>query len=93
MARVKNNSVFVDENFNAFKDQWLYLSQIQKLSEEFVLNFIKIHKSSEGDKENNLIEHINNKKEIKIQKIDFPEKIIMNKCSGITICKEGISPK
>lgn len=92
-ARVNNNSVFVDENYNVFKDQWLYLSQIQKLSEEFVLNFIKTHKISEGNKDNKFIEHMNNKEEIKVKKVDFPEKIIINRCSGITICKEGISPK
>ena len=33
MARRKGNSVFVDENFNAYADQWNVLSQIQKLSE------------------------------------------------------------
>ncbi|WP_242972013.1 TOTE conflict system archaeo-eukaryotic primase domain-containing protein [Haloimpatiens massiliensis] len=92
-ARVKNNSVFVDENFNAFKDQWVYLSQIEKLSEKFVLNFIKTHKISEDYKENKIIEHMNNKEEIKVQKVDFPEKIIIKRCNGITICKEGISPK
>lgn len=92
-ARVKNNSVFVDENFNAYKDQWVYLSQMQKLSEEFVINFIKTHKISESDKENKIIESMNKKQEIQAQKVDFPEKVIMNRCNGITICKEGISPK
>ena len=33
MARGKGNSVFVDENFNAYADQWKMLSQINKLSE------------------------------------------------------------
>ena len=33
MARRKGNSVFVDENFNAYADQWKMLSQINKLSE------------------------------------------------------------
>ncbi len=33
MARHKGNSVFVDENFNAYADQWNVLSQIYKLSE------------------------------------------------------------
>ena len=33
MARRKGNSVFVDENFNAYADQWKMLSQIHKLSE------------------------------------------------------------
>lgn len=36
---------------------------------------------------------MNNKVEIQVQKIDFPKKVIMNRCSGITICKDGISPK
>ena len=33
MARRKGNSVFVDENFNAYAGQWNVLSQIQKLSD------------------------------------------------------------
>ena len=33
MARRKGNSVFVDEDFNAYTDQWKVLSQIHKLSE------------------------------------------------------------
>ena len=33
MARRNGNSVFVDENFNGYADQWNVLSQIQKLSE------------------------------------------------------------
>ena len=33
MARRKGNSVFVDENFKAYADQWKMLSQINKLSE------------------------------------------------------------
>ncbi len=33
MARRKGDSVFVDENFNAYADQWNVLSQIQKLLE------------------------------------------------------------
>ena len=33
MARRKGNSVFVDEDFNAYADQWEMLSQIHKLSE------------------------------------------------------------
>jgi superfamily II DNA or RNA helicase len=90
-ARVKKNSVFVDENFNVFKDQWAYLSQIEKLSEGSVLNFIKTHRISKED--NKFTEHMNNKVEIQVKKIDFPEKVVMNRCSGITISKEGISPK
>lgn len=33
MARRKGNSVFVDNKFNAYEDQWTFLSQIHKFSE------------------------------------------------------------
>lgn len=35
-ARKLGNSVFVDEDFVAFKDQWGYLQQVVKVSEEEV---------------------------------------------------------
>ncbi|MFA1819379.1 DEAD/DEAH box helicase family protein [Virgibacillus oceani] len=39
--RQQNNSVFVDENFNAYSNQWQYLSQIKKMSEVEVKEIIK----------------------------------------------------
>lgn len=33
-ARNNNNSVFIDENFQPYDDQWAFLSSIQKLSED-----------------------------------------------------------
>lgn len=43
-ARRHGNSVFIDQNLNEIEDQWLYLSQIQKNSEEDVLRVCKIYK-------------------------------------------------
>lgn len=38
VAREKSNSVFIDENFQAYEDQWSFLSSLRKLSEEEVEN-------------------------------------------------------
>lgn len=38
-AKRKNNSVFVDETFTPFQDQWMYLSSIQKLSKKELIIF------------------------------------------------------
>lgn len=43
MARRKGNSVFVDDEFNAYVDQWALLSQIQKLTEAEVDLLLRQH--------------------------------------------------
>ena len=43
MARCKGNSVFVDENFNAYADQWKMLSQVNKLSELKLESLLRQH--------------------------------------------------
>lgn len=43
MARRKGNSVFVDEDFNAYADQWELLSQIRKLSEVELDMLLRLH--------------------------------------------------
>ena len=43
MARRKGNSVFVDEDFNAYADQWDVLSQIHKLSEAELDLLLRLH--------------------------------------------------
>ena len=55
-ARRNGNSVFVDENFQPYPDQWTFLFSIQKLSEATVDDILQKHasalveltKSSEG---------------------------------------------
>ena len=44
MARRNGNSVFVDENFQIYPDQWLYLRDIQKISEAAIDAIIQKHK-------------------------------------------------
>ncbi len=43
MARRKGNSVFVDEDFNAYVDQWKMLSQMHKLSEIELDLLLQLH--------------------------------------------------
>jgi superfamily II DNA or RNA helicase len=40
-SKNNGNSVFVDENFIPFQDQWLYLSSIKKLSKQEILSVLK----------------------------------------------------
>ncbi len=51
-ARKKGNSLFVDEMFRPFPDQWAYLSTMRKLGTEDVDALIKVH--SHGDALGNL---------------------------------------
>lgn len=43
MARKSGNSVFVDDNFLPYKDQWSYLYQVRKISEDFVDSILALH--------------------------------------------------
>lgn len=90
-ARLKSNSVFIDDGLEEIKDQWQYLSQILKISEEFILSFIKTQNkftlSAKLDNEDDS-EH-----GYQISKSDFPEALVLKKGKGIEINKKGISPK
>lgn len=48
-ARRDGNSVFVDENFQPYPDQWSFLLSIQKLSESFVDDILQKHASALGE--------------------------------------------
>lgn len=93
VARRQNNSVFIDENFEEIIDQWRYISQIQKLSEDFVKKFSKVYKVTNMNKEIKVDDQDGYKEEINVEKNDFPEELILKKNNGILIFKDGISPK
>ena len=42
-ARKNGNSVFVDETFESFSDQWSFLQSIDKISNVEVINFLRLH--------------------------------------------------
>ena len=41
--RKANNSIFVDEDFNAFSDQWAVLASIRRIAVENVLTYLETH--------------------------------------------------
>ncbi|MBT2694494.1 DEAD/DEAH box helicase [Bacillus sp. ISL-55] len=44
-AGLQGNSLFVDENFNPYPDQWIYLSSVKKLSKRELMKFTDDRKS------------------------------------------------
>lgn len=90
-AREQENSVFVDENLKEIDDQWSYLSQIQKISEEQVLRVCSTNKDIDTGIDSQTSKGDN--RYISITQTDFPEIVILEKCRGIKISKKDLSPK
>lgn len=90
-ARIKHNSVFIDDEFVEIEDQWQHLSQILKISEEFITIFAKSHKAA------NIISELgiedNKERGYQISKSDFPKALVLKRGKGIEINKQDISPK
>ena len=98
LARKKGNSVFVDENFMPYKDQWAFLSNIQKLS----LSQVEKHVSEIGGvgELGTLIQdnaETDNKPwekqrtQYTLTTADFPEMIHITRANMVYIEKDGIS--
>ena len=94
--RKQNNSVFVDEDYTAYSDQWSYLSNIKKYSHEEIESFIRqlapvdelgqLHRDSEDEKPWEKI-----KKEQKLSKLDMPDRVNVVRANGLYINKSGMS--
>lgn len=97
IARDNDNSVFINENFIPYADQWQFLSGIQKLSEKDLTSFI--NKLSRGNELGVLKEETSESKPWKKQKAitlkskDFPKTIKMIKAGMLYIDKTGLSQK
>jgi len=97
-ARINNNSVFIDANFESFKDQWEFMTTLRKLSEDDVqslisklctgneLGILKKDDQEEPQKpwETNTVKLLMN---------DFPESIKIVKANMLFIPKAGISQR
>jgi superfamily II DNA or RNA helicase len=73
-AKRKGNSVFVDETFAPFQDQWMYLSSIEKVSHKDLLRILKNIELATPSELN----------------INMPKKIAIKIKNGLYIDKEGI---
>lgn len=90
-VREHGNSVFVDGNLREVDDQWHYLSQMQKISEEDVLRICNMYKDIKMDDDSEVPKV--DKRTISITKVDFPEIVVLERCRGIKVSKNGLSPK
>lgn len=90
-ARKQGNSVFIDENFDEVKDQWIFLSHIKRVSEEDISRICSISKASTKVVKSQIQE--SEKDILSICKTDFPGVVIIEKGRGFKVSKEGLSPK
>ena len=93
-ARKDRNSVFVDEGFNVYPDQWESLQNIRKISEVTIDGLIEKHCSSLGE----LTKSSENKPwEVptaeSIVKSDFPSSITLTRANMLYIPLAGLSAK
>lgn len=98
-SRKNKNSVFIDENFEPCKDQWQFLSNIKKLSEDNLEKYIS--ELCTGNELGNL--RTNNCDEIKLwdgnkykydlYQNDFPNEVIIIRANMLYLNKEGFSNK
>lgn len=98
-ARKHNNSVFIDENFQPYTDQWSFLSNIRILSDEDIDTYIsQLGGSNElGDLRQSDDEDIHpwerKRSDSKLNKADIPDAVYITKANMLYISKKGFSNK
>lgn len=92
-ARKNGNSLFIDENFEPYADQWEYLSKINKFSEDNV--GILINRLCPGNELGELLEYgdeVQNPwktSRVKLTKYDFPKRVGIVKAGMLYLPKDG----
>ena len=95
-ARGNKNSVFIDENFEPYPDQWQFLSGILKLNEKNMTNFItKLTWGNDlGILKNESVESKPwVKQSIDLRKSDFPQTVKIVTSGMLYVEKKGLSQK
>lgn len=96
-ARKNGNSVFVDENFEPYADQWEFLGMIKKLPEDKVETLIATlcHGNELGSlkKDDEEVQQPWESNNVKLLKHDFPKKVKLIKANMIYILKAGSSQR
>jgi len=106
LARKSENSIFVDEIFVSYADQWAYLSNIKKLSpaiiDEYIAKLCKdgelgtlhIQESDESDEDNTkTVPWEKSKSPSNLTPFDFPGTVTIVKANMLHIEKAGISAR
>ena len=96
-AREEGNSVFLDENFKPYEDQWGFLAGIRRLSEEEMAGLIP--RLSPGNelgalrKDDEEAEKPWETERIRWSGNDFPQEVLLVKANMLYIEKTGISQR
>ena len=97
-ARQNHNIVFIDENFQAYSDQWAFLAAIQKLSQDDLElltaklcsgNELGVLKKDDEEDEPKPWET----RKVKLLKSDFPGEMEIVKANMLFVPKAGISQR
>ncbi len=96
IPRNKGNSVFIDEDFAPYPDQWSFLSNIKKMDEEELTLYIK--KLGKGNdlgllKDDESMAKPWIKQAVELTDNDFPKTVTIIKSSMLYVEKKGLSQK
>ena len=96
-ARANDNSVFIDESFQPYDDQWAFLSTVLLLSEKRIEYLIS--KLCDGNelgilkKDNEEEPQLWESVKIELRKDDFPQQINITKANMLFVSTEGCSQR
>lgn len=96
-AREENNSVFIDENFQPYEDQWGFLASVRKLSEEEVETTIarlcRGHELGELQKDDEDTPKPWETVKVQLSRGDYPQVINVVRSALLYIPKSGFSER
>ena len=100
-ARKKGNSVFIDENFILYTDQWEFLSSIKKLPGDSIETLTtRLSSDCYGNElgalrkdDEETLKPWEKSQTVHLTKNDFPDKINLVKANMIYVLKNGVSQK
>ena len=93
-ARRDGNSVFVNEDFQPYADQWDFLLNVQKIDETRITHVIQKYNSSILElTKSSETRPWETPKPVTIEKIDFPSRVTLTRANMLYISLDGLSSK
>lgn len=95
LARKQGNSMFVDDNFTPYSDQWKYLQNIKKLSTTQIESILQNHTIKELGELTTSTEDRpwELPKSVPLTILDFPTQLTIIRANGLYIPLKGLSSK